>query len=117
MGQVIEKLKTRLRLAFGRCQFVGQDMFGNQYFEQARSGENPRRWTLYNGVAEASKTPPMWHAWIHHTIKDAPLLIEEYTWQKEHLPNLSGTKLAYRPLCGIKKGAAMCGYERWAPKE
>ena len=27
-----------------------------------------RRWVIYNGVAEASMTPPGWNGWLHHTV-------------------------------------------------
>ena len=54
---------------------------------------------IYNGYAEASKIPPSWHGWMHHTV-DVPPTEEDYKpreWEKPHLPNLTGTPRAYRP--------------------
>ena len=52
-------------------RLVGEDEWGNTYYEQ-REGKGPlgkpRRWVIYNGVAEASKVPPEWHAWLHYTV-------------------------------------------------
>ena len=56
---------------------VGTDEFGNRYYRekpgrQLRPGggrdSRERRWVLYKGEAEASKVPPEWHAWLHHTV-------------------------------------------------
>ena len=40
-------------------QYVGEDEFGNKYYEQKKSS-NPRRWVVYNGIVEASKVPAHW---------------------------------------------------------
>ena len=31
-----------------------------------------RGWVIYNGYAEASRVPPSWHGWLHHTVDVAP---------------------------------------------
>ncbi len=31
-----------------------------------------RRWVIYSGDAEASKVPPGWNGWLHHTVDVAP---------------------------------------------
>jgi NADH:ubiquinone oxidoreductase subunit len=70
---------------------------------------------------EASCVPPLWHGWLHHSIDDVPNEAErkKYPWQKEHLPNLSGTPRAYRPpgslLRGGHRARAAGDYERWTP--
>jgi NADH:ubiquinone oxidoreductase subunit len=53
---------------------VGTDEFGNRYY-RARKDKlqgRERRWVLYRGKPEASRVPPEWHAWLHHTT-DQPL--------------------------------------------
>ncbi len=68
-------------------QLVGHDEFGNAYYR--KPGIDPalgfeRRWVIYNGVSEASCTPPGWNGWLHHTVDVAPTE-ESYTprsWQK-----------------------------------
>ncbi len=49
-------------------QKVGTDGFGNHYYSGRRNSlyGRERRWVVYNGIDEASKVPPEWHAWLHH---------------------------------------------------
>lgn len=103
---------------------VGTDRFGNTYYRSRRTrpGERERRWVLYNGEPEASKVPPEWHSWLHHSAKEplpegnSPF---HRPWQKEHNPNPSGTLQAYRPpghlLSGGSRAKASGDYEPWTP--
>ncbi|MBI1779713.1 MAG: NADH:ubiquinone oxidoreductase subunit NDUFA12 [Proteobacteria bacterium] len=104
---------------------VGTDQFGNRYYRAKsgakRSDQKERRWVMYEGMAEASKVPPMWNAWLHHTV-DAPPTDGGRAppkWVKEHEPNLTGTAAAYRPPGDLMKGghrsAATGDYEPWQP--
>jgi NADH:ubiquinone oxidoreductase subunit len=111
-------------------ELVGTDQFGNRYY-RAKAAKAPvkgggresreERWVLYNGMAEPSKVPPEWHGWLHHIAKDVPVIdpAARRPWQKEHLPNLSGTALAYHPpgsvLAGGKRAKATGDYEPWKP--
>jgi NADH:ubiquinone oxidoreductase subunit len=105
-------------------ELVGTDQFANRYY-RGRSrllGRPERRWVLYagDGEPEASRVPPEWHRWLHGTQheppKGAPV---RRPWQKEHLPNLTGTGAAYRPpghpLKGGQRAAATGDYEPWTP--
>lgn len=102
---------------------VGTDAFGNQYFREkgAKDHRTERRWVLYNGEAEASKVPPVWHAWLHRRTDVVPTEAAPAArpWQKEHLPNLTGTDLAYRPpghsVMGGRRSRATGDYEPWQP--
>jgi NADH:ubiquinone oxidoreductase subunit len=120
---------TRL-LTWWKGELVGTDQFGNRYYKERRGrprvrgggiGSRERRWVLYNGEAEASRVPPEWHAWLHHTVDVPPTLGQwpRYPWQKEHVPNLTGTPLAYRPpgslLRGGHRAPASGDYEPWTP--
>jgi NADH:ubiquinone oxidoreductase subunit len=113
-----------------RGELVGTDQFGNRYYRAKGAkplvkggGRDSReqRWVLYNGMAEPSKVPPEWHGWLHHIVKDVPVIdpAARRPWQKEHLPNLSGTALAYHPpgsvLAGGKRAKATGDYEPWTP--
>ena len=47
---------------------------------------------IYNGYAEASRVPPSWHGWLHHTVDVAPTE-ESYPpreWEKPHMPEPDG---------------------------
>ena len=49
-------------------ELVGRDEFGNRYYcERGKpTRARRRRWVMYEGAPEASKVPPLWHAWLHH---------------------------------------------------
>lgn len=103
---------------------VGTDEFGNRYYSSKRLGRygRERRWVVFKGKTEATKVPPEWHAWLHH-MSEQPLTEDvavRRPWQREHLPNLSGTKYAYRPeghdLSGGKRAQATGDYEAWTPE-
>ncbi len=108
-------------LVYGK--FIGRDEFGNRYYQarSVRRGENKkRRWVIYQGIAEASKVPANWHGWLHYTL-DAPLpQAKQYQWQKQHLPNLTGTLGRYLPRGHVRKGGvrapAAADYQPWKPE-
>jgi NADH:ubiquinone oxidoreductase subunit len=107
-----------------RGEFMGRDPFGNRYYRLragTRAGGRDRRWVIYSGEAEASKVPPAWHAWLHHTIDQPPSDAElaPYAWVKAHEPNPTGTDSAYRPqghlLSGGRRVPGTGDYEPWRP--
>ena len=65
--------------------------------------------------------PAEWHGWLHYTFDNAPTpgTLQHHAWEKEHIPNLSGTKGAYVPpghlLRGGKREASTSDYEAWKP--
>lgn len=105
------------------AQLVGRDEFGNRYYlsRRRRGNGRQRRYVVYQGRVEASKVPSDWHGWLHYT-EDTPPPAQGHTkqnWQKQHLPNLTGTRHAYRPaghaLKGGKRAPATGDYEPWTP--
>lgn len=107
-------------------QFVGEDAFGNRYFE-ARTNKDSydqrrRRYVVYKGYAEASKIPPDWHGWMHYTFDEPPTVapLKRRSWELDHIPNLTGTIHAWRPKGSIARGgerpAATGDYEAWRPE-
>jgi NADH:ubiquinone oxidoreductase subunit len=107
-------------------ELVGEDGQGNRYYRTKGRKIDPtlgfeRRWVTYNGYAEASRVPPEWHGWLHHTVDVAPTE-ESYTpheWEKPHVPNMTGTPHAYRPsgstLASGRRPAATGDYQPWTP--
>jgi NADH:ubiquinone oxidoreductase subunit len=123
-------LGTRLLTLF-RGELVGIDVFGNRYYREKggrplrRGGgraSREKRWVIYNGEPEASKVPPEWHAWLHHTIDEVPRpeARRRYPWEREHQPNMTGTPFAYRPRGSLLRGGvrapATGDYEPWTPE-
>ncbi len=96
---------------------VGDDAAGNTYY-QSRDGK--RRWVIFNGEAEASRVPPDWHGWLHHTWDEAPSTapVPRKSWEQPHQPNLTGTAEAYAPPGSIRKGVPVerRDYEAWQPE-
>ncbi len=113
---------TRLFTLF-KGKLVGIDQQGNRYFVERRAGRKrkPRRWVLYHGIKEASRVPPEWHGWLHHTVDTTPMDSppEVKPWQKAHQPNATGTRDAYHPSGHDYEGAnrppATGDYEPWRP--
>jgi len=100
---------------------VGEDGLGNVYFEGGKGiGGQPRRWVIYAGPNDASRVPPGWHGWLHHSTDLTPdQQPAPRAWQKEWTTNLTGTADAYRPRGALEKGgvraAATGDYEAWSP--
>lgn len=97
---------------------VGEDKYGNRYYE-SRKG---RRWVVYKGTVEASRVPPEWHGWLHHTWEQPPTVspLKVQKWEKEYEPNLTGTEHAYRPdgslwASGVRPPATG-DYQAWKPE-
>lgn len=116
-----------------RGELVGTDRFGNKYYRKRRTaGSKPeprsvslaqeRRWVVFNGgESEASRVPPEWHGWLHHQTKDPPSETSPLRrdWQKEHIPNPTGSAQAYRPPGSVlstgQRDRATGDYEPWVP--
>lgn len=106
-------------------RLVGTDSQGNRYYKArswkpaAGSYRKEKRWVIFKGEKEASRVPAEWHAWLHAT-SDLPLTASSAkTWQKEHLPNLTGTAGAYLPpghdLMGGQRQTTGGDYRPWRP--
>ncbi len=108
-----------------RGEFVGEDEFGNRYYQERDSvraaDRRRRRWVIYKGEDEASTVPPAWHAWLHHIRAEPPSEKPPVRrpWQKPHIPNLTGTPQAYRPPGDMVGGERPEGmppaYQPWRP--
>lgn len=109
---------TRLALWRGFA-YVGSDEFGNRYYQQ-KNGH--RRWVIYNGPAEPSTIPPGWYGWMHGRT-DVPPPDQRYTaraWEKGHVPNQTGSPLAYRPDGSLfnrgERPRVSGDYDAWSPE-
>ena len=91
-------------------KLVGKDEFGNRYYKN----KNDERWVIYSSEIEATKITSKWYLWIHHTIDKIPddKTEKEYSWQKKHLENKTGTDERHKPI-RIKKDNFQKKYETW----
>jgi NADH:ubiquinone oxidoreductase subunit len=101
-------------------KYVGSDLYGNKYYiAKCKDSEgNYRRTVVYNGQPEASRIPPLWHSWMHYTSDDIPenSKIKKFSWQKDFMPNLTGTKYAYSPIKDNHRNKATGDYNAWNPE-
>ena len=90
-----QTLGTRIH-TFLKGKFVGQDEFGNKYYENKNRS---KRWVIYQGEIDASKISYDWYSWIHFTKNKIELnqKIKKYSWQRPHSPNKTGTSRSYHP--------------------
>jgi NADH:ubiquinone oxidoreductase subunit len=71
---------------------------------------------------EASRVPPDWHGWLHHTYGEPPTRapLKAKSFEAPHQPNLTGTDGAYRPDGSLAKGGvrppATGDYQAWKPE-
>lgn len=107
-----------------RSNFVGEDDYGNKYYQDRKPSVAGRhkRYVIYRGIAEPSKVPAEWHGWLHHTLDlpptEAPL--PRRSWETDHTPNMTGTLFATKPkgslsASGGKRQASDSDYEAWTP--
>lgn len=100
------------------CNQAGIDQFGNIYYISKTKNYlgQEKRFVSYQGLNESSKVPPLWHAWLHYLSDEIPgeANNKKYSWQKEHQPNLSGTKYAYNPA--LSKHIKIKTYSSWNPE-
>ncbi len=115
---------TRLTLWKAGAERVGADELGNIYYRgrELYAGQGERRWVIYARESDASLVPPLWHGWLHHQLDELPAEYakEKQSWQKPHLPNMTGTPQAYRPpgsvLAQAQRPSATGDYEAWKPE-
>jgi NADH:ubiquinone oxidoreductase subunit len=107
-----------------RGALIGRDDQGNRFYEERRAGADgrKRRWVVYEGLAEPSRISADWHGWLHHTFAEPPTHapLPRRAWEQPHVPNLTGTPLAWRPKGSIartgERPPATGDYEAWSPE-
>lgn len=113
-----QTLGTRLFTA-RNGERVGEDEAGNVFY---RTADDSRRWVIYSGEAQASRVSPDWHGWLHRTFDEPPTEapLRRRAWEKDHLPNLTGTDAAYRPpgsvLTDAHRPRNASDYQAWTPE-
>ena len=103
--------------------YVGSDDNNNKYYCNSKefNNINYKRWVIYKDNIEASKIPSHWHAWLHKSIDIPPLDYKhKYSWQKDHIQNMTGTDEAYfpdsHPLSkNYNKDSIKKEYDPWHP--
>jgi NADH:ubiquinone oxidoreductase subunit len=105
-------------------ELVGVDEYGNRYYRErgARGWRKERRWMVFSRDADPTRVPAGWVGWLHRRFEKAPSEhpLAAPRWEKERLPNLTGTPGAYLPPGAIERGGhrapATGDYEAWRPE-
>ena len=77
---------------------VGQDKDGNKFYIHKYNLK--KKWVIYNKIVDPTSLKVAWQLWLTNNKKEVPADINNnktYTWQKEKIPNYSGTKHSYHP--------------------
>lgn len=107
-GGLIPSIKKLYRMeTFRSGKMIGEDKYGNKYYEDPSFFYGRNRWVEYakhrNLEYDASQVPSEWHGWLHYMTDFPPhkntaiAQTKTYKWIKDHSENLSGTKNAYMP--------------------
>lgn len=87
---------------------VGEDDFGNKYYENPYYFVPRNRWVVFNEKRgldyNASQIPPEWHRWMTHMTEYPPTVEKpvHYDWMLPHQENQTGTSDAYTPHSTVK---------------
>lgn len=99
-------------LFFGKQ--VGKDHWGNRYYQsKGFLAFKAKRWVLFVGSKEPSKVPPHWDMWLKKIIDKPINNPNKLFWQKERLPNFTGTDLAHNPTKYNKTIKSYNNYQPW----
>jgi NADH:ubiquinone oxidoreductase subunit len=127
-GRVLRDLKANsfftMLQTWLKGELVGVDEYGNRYYRGRRSPgwRKERRWVVFSRVADPTLVPAGWVGWLHKRIEKPPSEqpLPAPRWEKERLPNLTGTPGAYLPPGALERGgqraAATGDYEAWRPE-
>lgn len=128
MARVLDDLKNNSFVTvfstWLRGELVGEDEYGNRYYRERRVDDwrRQKRWVVFAREAEPTRVPPGWVGWLHKRIKDPPSEqpLPAPRWEKDPLPNLTGTENAYMPPGAVQRGGqrapATGDYEAWRPE-
>ena len=108
-----QTLGTRIWSYFNGV-LVGSDIAGNKYY---KNHNDTKRWVIYNGEVESTQVSPEWNNWLRYTSLTEPTETEKYMWQKDHIPNLTGTDAAYSPESRnkVEQVDKNDDYKKWKP--
>lgn len=79
---------------------VGEDHYGNKYYENKEYFFGRHRWVYYaRKDYDASQVPPEWHGWLHYVTDRSPATSppEQQKFHKPHQENPTGTRHEYVP--------------------
>lgn len=95
---------------------VGEDKYGNKYFQNDYYFFGRNRWVEYNDKCnmdyDATMIPAEWHDWMHYSTDHPPTTHPRvnYKWQIDHTESFTGTNKQYVPFSTTRPKI-----DSWAP--
>ncbi|XP_041348532.1 probable NADH dehydrogenase [ubiquinone] 1 alpha subcomplex subunit 12 [Gigantopelta aegis] len=86
---------------------VGEDKYGNKYYENKMYFMGRSRWIDYPPSVgfdyDGSQIPAEWHGWLHYVHDDPPTVKKpvKRKWMMDHIENTSGTPQQYVPYSTV----------------
>ena len=76
---------------------VGEDNQGNKFYIHKKNKK--KRWVLYKKQIDPTNLEVKWQIWLTETGKDMKKIKDNinFKWQKNKMPNLTGTIDSYHP--------------------
>ncbi|CAH1642899.1 unnamed protein product [Spodoptera littoralis] len=100
-------------------KLIGEDKYGNKYYENPRYFYGRNRWVEYNDKAylnyDGSQVPAEWFGWLHYKTDLPPHQDPsrpKYKWMADFTENMSGTTGQYVPYSTTRSKV-----EPWVPKK
>ncbi|XP_074644808.1 NADH dehydrogenase [ubiquinone] 1 alpha subcomplex subunit 12-like [Tubulanus polymorphus] len=96
--------------------FVGEDKYGNKYYQNKTYFMGRSRWVDYNNQIntdyDGSQVPAEWHRWLHYIADEPPTVVPpvKHRWLMDHVENKSGTSGEYVPYSTTRPKI-----ESWVP--
>ena len=99
---IINNIGTIL-YSFLKGKKIGQDNIGNKFYIHKKIKN--KKWVLYKYSIDPTSLDVKWQIWLTSTNNNVPLTIEEnnFKWQKDKKPNLTGTTGSYHPKINVAK--------------
>lgn len=100
---------------------VGEDQFGNKYYEDQSTSYNRKRWVVYKNMStyNPSIVPPEWHGWLNYINDFAPTQHEfkRPVYAIDAGVTKTGTTECYAPKGSWVNPDKRCWlkYEAWQP--
>ncbi|CAK9830679.1 NADH dehydrogenase [ubiquinone] 1 alpha subcomplex subunit 12 [Anthophora retusa] len=109
-GGLFNSLRVLYRIdELKKGTLVGQDKYGNKYYENNAHFFGTNRWVIYSEKVgmdyDGSQVPAEWFGWLHYKTDLPPHKDPsrpKYKWMIDHQENLSGTNQAYMPYSTTK---------------
>ncbi|CAI5449474.1 unnamed protein product [Caenorhabditis angaria] len=118
IGGVRAVLRKRYLMDVTRVgTLVGNDKYGNRYYENNEYFVPRNRWVEFPDKVwldyDASQVPPEWHSWLHH-ITDSPPTVQEPLTQKFSLDHKENTSI-YADKKYIPYSTTRTKVQAWTP--